>query len=407
MSVVTETAAEGAVQDEGVAEELDTTTTEGEEAPVDTGGDFLSAEDSAIEQANTPEEYVALLAKANKAAEAKVETEDKPVEGEDEGVKEGDKPDADPESEAEDPAKDAEQKEKLAESDKDEQKPAESESKDVVDYEAEYKRLLAPFKANGHEIKVKSVEDAISLMQMGANYNKKMAALKPSLKLMKMLESSGFMSEQQVGFLIDLGKKDPAAINKLISESGINPMDLDAEKASGYKQTTFAPTDTEQELDSVLEELSSSDHYLRTVNVVGKEWDAASRDLVAGKPAILRVINDHMERGIYDRIEKEVASERLFGRLSGLSDIEAYRQVGDAMNARGEFTSPVAPEEKPAKKPVVVEPAPKKVEDDKLKEKRRAASSTKPVASTPVKEDFNPLNLPDDEFLKIANAKYK
>ena len=38
-------------------------------------------------------------------------------------------------------------------------------------------KLFAPFKANGKDIKVDSVEEAIALMQMGANYSKKMAGL--------------------------------------------------------------------------------------------------------------------------------------------------------------------------------------------------------------------------------------
>ena len=409
MSAAAETPDTGAVDGEGTTEELDTTVEPGE----DTGGDFLSASDEAIANANTPEEYAAALAKATKvepvaavAAEpAKDEAEDGDVA--DVEVKEGDQPDADPES-ADEPdnteVKPAKAEKKV---DKEEVKPTEDKSKVVVDFEAEYKRLLAPFKANGHEIEVKSVEDAISLMQMGANYHKKMAALKPNLKLMKMLESSGFMSEEKVGFLIDLGKNDPAAINKLIKESGIDPMELDAEKASGYKQTTFAPSQVEMDLDTVLDDLSTSPTYTRTLNVVGQQWDAASKETISKRPAILKVIDGHMQSGLYDRIEKEVSRERTFGRLNGLTDIEAYRQVGDAMNARGEFTSAVAPSEKPAPKPVVVTPAPKKVVADELKEQRRAASSTKTVASAPVTDEFNPLALPDEEFLKIANAKYK
>ena len=89
-----------------------------------------------------------------------------------------------------------------------------------VDYKAEYDRLVAPFKANGREITVKSVDDAIALMQMGANYNKKMSALKPNLKLMKLLENNGLLDETKIGFLIDLEKKNPDAINKLIKDSG-------------------------------------------------------------------------------------------------------------------------------------------------------------------------------------------
>ena len=120
----------------------------------------------------------------------------------------GEQEDQDPEDSKAEPAKPATP----------EAKPAEAAE---PDYKAEYLRLLAPFKANGKEIAVSTVDDAISLMQMGANYNKKMAGLKPSLKMLKLLENSGLLSEEKISYLIDLEKKNPAAINKLIKDSGI------------------------------------------------------------------------------------------------------------------------------------------------------------------------------------------
>lgn len=277
----------------------------------------------------------------------------------------------------------------------------------VVDYKAQYERLLAPFKANGREIQVGSVDDAISLMQMGANYNKKMAALKPNLKLMKLLENSGFMSEEKINFLIDLGKKDPGAINKLVKEAGLDPMDLDGEKAGNYKPTTRTVDDREIELDTVLEEIKDSASYTRTLDVVSNKWDAASKQVISQSPQLLKVIDGHIANGIYDLISTEVERERVFGRLNGMSDIEAYRQVGDAIQARGGFNHLGQPKQQatPQEK-VIVQPKPKAVEDDKLKEKRRAASSTKPAGPTVAATDFNPLSLSDDEFSKLVKPKF-
>ena len=276
-----------------------------------------------------------------------------------------------------------------------------------IDYEAEYKRLIAPFKANGREIQVKSAEDAIALMQMGANYNKKMAALKPNLKIMKLLENNGLMDEVKLSYLIDLDKKNPAAINKLVKESGIDPMDLDAEKAGEYRPKIHAVDDREIDLDTVLDEIQDTPTYARTLDVVTQKWDGASKQVISQTPQLLKVINAHMESGIYDMISKEVESERVFGRLNGLSDIEAYRQVGDAIQARGGFNHLTPQMKTQSLAPVIVEPKPKKVEDDKLKEKRRAASSTKPVAPTIGPKDFNPLALSDEEFSKLADNRFR
>lgn len=306
------------------------------------------------------------------------------------------------------PGKDAKaESSKGADSNADSTKQSEKAT-EAVDYKAAYEKLTAPFIANGREMSVKSVDDAIALMQMGANYNKKMAALKPNLKLMKMLEANGLMSEEKINFLIDLEKKNPDAINKLIKDSGLDPLELDTEKADGYKPTQRTVTDNDLELDSVLDEIQNTPSYKRTIEVVANEWDAKSKQIVGANPQLLRVINSHVQSGIYDLITAEVESERVFGRLSGLSDIEAYRQVGDAIQARGGFDhlSAQGQQTKPAA-PAVLKPTPKKVDEQKLNEKRRAASAAKPAAApaAPAK-DFNPLALSDDEFSKLGNPKF-
>ncbi len=305
-------------------------------------------------------------------------------------------------------AEEAEGEEKTQE----EEKPAEKEqpetpessSTPAVNYEEEYKKLTAPFRANGKDIQVKSADDAIALMQMGANYNKKMAALKPNLKLLKLLENNGLLSEEKLSFLIDLDKKNPDAISKLVKDSGIDPLDMDVSK-SEYKPKTYTVDDRELELDSVLEKIQDTPTYNRTIDIVGNKWDGPSKQLVAQHPQVLEVINDHVDRGIYDLIIAEVDRERLFGRLSGVSDLEAYHQVGDAMNARGAFNhlNPVQQKD-PAtvRQPV---PAKPKAEDPALRAKKLAASTPKAAAPVKADSDFNPLALSDEEFSKIGNPR--
>lgn len=351
-------------------------------------------------------------------------TDDSEDKDDEEGDKDGDG-DSDESDESADPdagdaADDEGETEKSAKADADKASkaeaddPAKSESNDetkdkeaAIDYEAEYKKLMAPFKANGREVTPKSVEDAIALMQMGANYNKKMAALKPNLRLMKMLENNGLLDEQKLSFLIDVDKKNPDAISKLIKDSGLDPMDLDPDKASGYKGTTYTVDEREIDLDVVLDEIQGTPAYSRTLEIVGTKWDSASKQMIAQQPALLRVINDHVERGIYDIINAEIENERLFGRLSGMSYLEAYRHVGDAIQARGGFNHLAGPQGNSQPEIVKAEdPKSKKAEDDKLREKRRAASPTKPSIPKKVNEDFNPLALSDEEFSKLATSKY-
>lgn len=279
----------------------------------------------------------------------------------------------------------------------------------AIDYEKAYKDLMTPFKANGRDIQVESVDDIRRLMQMGANYNKKMQGMKPSLRILKMLENNNLLSEEKLAFLIDLDKKDPAAISKLVKESGVDPLEIDEDKAKGYKAGQYSVHDKEVELDTVLQELESTPHFNKLISVVGKEWDATSRGIVAENPQMLRWINTHVESGIYDLISNKIHSERALGRLDGMSDYDAYRKVGDELNARGVFDHLNSTEQKghqtqPVQK--VASPAPKVVNDDKLKDKRRAASVPRTVPASKVSEDFNPLAMSDAEYEKWA-AKSK
>lgn len=285
--------------------------------------------------------------------------------------------------------------------------PAEEPKAEAINYQAEYERLTAPFKANGKDIQVQNVDDAIALMQMGANYQKKMAAMKPHLKLLKMLEKNQLMSDDKINFLIDLDKKNPAAINKLLKDSGVDPLQIDLDKAGEYRPNSYKVDDREMDLDTALDSIQETPTYNRTLEILGTKWDGPSKQVIADTPQLVKVINDHVASGIYDVITAEVERERMFGRLDGLSDLEAYRQIGDAIQARGGFAKLQQKQQSAAPNPpVVVVPKPKPVED-KLNDKRRAASAPKPAAPTVKDPDFNPLALSDDEFSKMAVAKFR
>lgn len=268
-----------------------------------------------------------------------------------------------------------------------------------INYQAEHEKLLGKFKANGKDMQVSSVEDAITLMKMGANYNKKMAGLKPNMKLLKMLENNNLLDESKLSYLIDLEKKNPEAVKKMIKDSGIDPLDVDLKKDTEYKPGTYTVDDNEVELDGVLDEIRDTASFEDTIDIISNKWDASSKKVLVDNPAIIKVINEHVDSGIYEQINTIIESERMLGRLANLSDLEAYKQVGDVLQANGSFNQQQQ-EQKPAAA------APKKAIDPKLKSRKKAASSTKTTISKKVNADFNPLALSDEEFDKIAGSNY-
>ena len=280
---------------------------------------------------------------------------------------------------------------------------------DGFDYEEFHKKITGEFKANGRMMKIEDPEDAIRLMQMGADYNRKMAGMKPGLKVLKMLEKNKLLDESKLSYLIELSQGNPQAIAKLLADSKVDPMDIQVENAGDYKSADHSVDEREINLDEVLSDLQSSEHYSKLMNVVSKEWDDKSKQTVADEPQLLRVINDHMALGIYDIVNTEIENERMLGRLNGVSYLEAYRTVGDSIAARGGFAHLVqSPADSGTQKqtPQKVTVTGKKKDDSQRKDKRRAASPSKTTVAKTSDDDYNPLSISDEEFEKRFANKF-
>ena len=283
------------------------------------------------------------------------------------------------------------------------EKPTEAieEEAKEIDYKSLYESLFQPFKANGKEMKIDSIDDARQLMQMGANYNKKMAALKPNLKVIKTLEKNNLLNDDDINYLIDLKNKNPEAIRKLLKDSEIDPLDIDTSSETEYKPNNYSTNDKEIELDGILEEIQETESFNKTIDILGKKWDEKSKQVIVDNPQLIKVINDHVGNGIYDQISSVVERERMLGRLSGLSDIEAYRQVGDQLNAHGAFNKQ---SQSTVSQPNVEVPNNKV--DPKLASRKKSASTTKSKSAVKQQPDFNPLSMSDEEFEKVVMDKY-
>lgn len=400
---------------ETVEETTTEQTTETQETTEETS--FLDMTDEDIANMSEPPEVEA-------SAEESTEDEDKDETGsdtsedagdsestsqiDDEGVADSDN---DSSEESDDGASDDSGTEELGDETQDAESSEDSDNKDTEDdstelsqAEKDMKKLLSPFKANGREIQVESVDDAITLMQMGANYNRKMASLKPNLKIIKTLENEGLLDEGKLANLIDLSKKNPAAIKQLIKDSGIDPLDIDVKEDTGYTPETYNVDDTEVELDLVLDDLKSTPKFNETMNIINNKFDAASKKVLVESPAIIRVLNEHVELGIYDKIANVVERERMLGRLTGLNDLQAYKQVSDAINAKGGIRQEdgTSTSEKTDKQTT----ATTKQDENKTKARKKSAAVTKSAPGNKKKDKTNPLSISDEDFENMPMSKY-
>lgn len=275
-----------------------------------------------------------------------------------------------------------------------------------IDYKAEFDKVMTPFQANGTEMKPKSTEDVIRLMQMGANYHKKMAGLKPSMKILKLLENNQLLDPEKINFLIDLNSKNPAAITKLLKESGMDPLDIDTKADTAYTPTSRNVSDTELDLDTVLESIKDTPTYNKTLTIVTKDWDTSSRTAAANAPNTLAIINQHVADGTYEKVMGAVQYERSMGNLRGVSDLEAYKAMGDQLWNQGILGTPTTQTVTIPAKVELVKPKTAPVTDAKRQAQKKAASPTVTgkSAATP---NFNPLSMSDEEIAKFDERQLK
>ena len=268
-----------------------------------------------------------------------------------------------------------------------------------VDYKAGYEQIMAPFKANGKTMQVKSVEEAIQLMQMGANYTRKMQELQPHRKTLLMLENNGLLDEGKLSFLIDLDKKNPEAIKKLLQDAKIDPLDVDMEKESTYQEGNHKVSDEEAQFRLVLDELNSNPVGRETLQTINSTWDQASKEVLWKQPEVMNTIQQQRENGVYARITAEIDRRRTLGVIQvGVPFLEAYRVVGDELHKAGAFNDLFKPKA-PAAAPVATRAAMPKPTGLDPKAEAAAVHRGSPSKTTSPLEAMQKAS--DDEFLKM------
>ena len=211
------------------------------------------------------------------------------------------------------------------------------------------------------------------------------------------------LDESKLALLIEAGNGDINAIQQLLKDNQVDPMDLDTNDELDYKPKVEPVSDREYDLSEVMDSIKDSPHYEKTLRIVTKQWDTDSKQIVVNEPHLLRTINQHIDSGMYDIVQAEMVKQRALGRLDGVSDIVAYKQIGDTLDEQGAFdhlASNGGSTTSNQRQPVATKPrVPKQQATENTK--RKAASPTKKTSSTSKRPaDFNPLEMSDEEFEK-------
>ncbi len=274
-----------------------------------------------------------------------------------------------------------------------------------INYEDQYKKVMAPFKANGKTVELRSPEEAVRLMQLGANYSKKMAELQPSRNVVRMLKDNGLLDEDRLSFLIDIDKKNPEAIKKLLKDAEIDPLTIDIESEGNYTPGAHRVTEEESRFRTALDDVKLEEGGQETVKIVLDTWDNTSKDFLWKNPEVLETIRTQRTSGIYDRIVAEMDRQKLLGHISASTPfLQAYKTVGDQLAASNGFQDLVQQTVDDPAKPSA--PQPQVIETKAAAPKSPVANSAQALAAAPsravartAKQVTNPLAMSDEEFL--------
>ena len=257
-----------------------------------------------------------------------------------------------------------------------------------VDYKSIYEQVFKPFKANGKEITPKSVEDIISLMQMGANYTKKMQLMAPMKKVVQSLDNAK-IDEQELNFLIDVSKGDKEAIKQLLIKHKIDPLEIDLDGDNTYSPRNNIASDEDVEFNDTLMDIHDS--LPRIQEILNNTWDDNSKKAILKDPRLMRALHEEVQMGRFDEVQKRLEAEKTFGRYKGVSDVDAYIDLVSKMEQERMKTK-TQPE------------TPTKTESTKkIPDKSKAAPTkgkTSKSSSSLTAKDL--LSMSDDEFNKLS-----
>lgn len=268
-----------------------------------------------------------------------------------------------------------------------------SETATDVDYKGFYDKVLAPFKASGNTVALKTPEEAIHLMQQGVDYTKKMQSIAPYRKTLMMLEKNGLLDEDTLSFLVDLKNKNPEAIKKYFKDTQIDPLDIDTTDEPNYVAGSNKISDQEANFRMAIKDIQNMPGGNETLQYVSKTWDDESQNMLLNNPQQLQYIYEQMQNGVYSQITQEMARQQSLGQINPTQPfLTTYIQVGNMMLQQRQNRQPVATK---------VGTRNSLSNGDKV----RQAGLTRNSPNT-AKTAINPLAMSEEEFLKFMQNKY-
>lgn len=266
----------------------------------------------------------------------------------------------------------------------------EAQSSEETQYGEYWKKVSAPFKANGTMYQPRSPEDIINLMQKGANYTQKMQQIAPYKRAFETLSKNN-IDDQELNFLIDLKNGNKDAIKALLKRNKIDSMELSDfdDSPSHYTPNNHIVSEKELEVKDIISDIAKNKDTIE--DILYNKWDEKSRQTMIQNPQLIRLLNEEIELGRFDELQHQVESIKMFGHDNGMSDLELYSSLARqyVQHQQEEFHK--------ASQTI------NNVNRQQASNKKAAAPSGR-TTNTGKGKSFTPqdiLSMPEEEFMKL------
>jgi hypothetical protein len=279
-----------------------------------------------------------------------------------------------------------------------EETPAEPEKEDdSAENELGFKlKKPVKIKSRGMEIDISSEKELVELAHKGFDYFKKTQELAKWRKDIDVIENAG-LSIQELQLLADVKNGDKTAMASLVNTYGYDPMDIEPSDSASYKPEPVAPVN--YEIESIVENIKSNpehaEHFQKIATAVPDDF----LNEVGSDPVKLMHFDDHIRRGLADKIVPEALKAQA---LYGGSFMEHYTRLGQKLS-----------QQEPQQPATVVteQPAPQqKPLSEREKELRRKATPRSNTGGRKVsfKADAESIwDMSDEDFAKLSASDLK
>jgi len=247
--------------------------------------------------------------------------------------------------------------------------------------------LPMEIKANGMKMKA-TMNELVAGFQKGMDYTQKMQELSGVKKLVSIATSNS-LSEEDLNLLVEAKNGNKEAIAKLMSNSGIDPLDVDTDEHKDYIPDDYSKEEVDVELSSIVATINSDIEYKGQVEGAINNMPQDMYDTIAGSAGNMESLYKDVKAGVYAQVMPEVIKlQNLYGKTE--ATLDTYIKV--ARQLQGNDTPEVSRESSTEKA------------DRNSKRKKVAPTSKAPTKKSYISKDVSKLGEDDfdREFARIT-----